>query len=485
MANPEPTRRRTRSTLGRRLTLTLAGSLLFIAALAVVATLAIQSINRNLTGALTQYDRLRLYFDLGVDITRARTLAALGSEQRDQALLRTQAAVIRLRDSEARPPESEKLLETLLEAERRLSRADDTTPAITIVSRLDVALNQISRKIRSTTDAINRIEQNRQRQSETGMLVVIGGASLAVIAVALLGVLLYRRIMKPLHQLQQGVERVRGGALDYRLVPTGDRELADLADRFNDMTRELETLYHDLETKVRTQSRQLAQSERLASVGHLAAGVAHEINNPLGIIVGEIELAQHQNQGDPRLLELVMEQAMRCKRMTQRLLSLASIKAGQRRDVDVVAFAERQVQRASKLPQAEGLTIRVDAKQVAGDLTMHTDPDLAGQVVSNLLSNACEASTPGNDIILIVSTDQQHVHLTVRDQGCGMTQEQLRNIFEPFYTSKRGVASGGHGLGLSISHAIVETLGGQITATSDGPGQGSRFTLSLPLRYTL
>lgn len=468
-------------TLARRLALTLAALLLLVAALAVASTFALRSIDRTLNDALRQYDHLRLYFDIGVDITRARTLVSLGSRYRRQAQLRTQAAVIRIQNSSDPPADGDAIIATLLEAEEMLEALERNGNLYPIMAKLDTAVNQISQQIQNTTESIAVIEAARQRQAQRGLLIVVIGAVLAVAAVAILGFLLYRKIMDPLRQLQRGVERVRGGALDHRLEPTGDRELVELAQRFNDMTAELESFYHDLEEKVRTQSQQLAQSERLASVGHLAAGVAHEINNPLGIIVGEVELAKHRaGASDQELLERIMEQAMRCKRMTRRLLSLATVKSGLHEEVAVLDFVAMQIERAQTLPQAEGKRLSLDAERIVKSTSVNTDPDLAGQVLSNLLSNACEASSEGDSIVVEVRESATEVSMAVVDEGRGLSEAERAKVFEPFYTSKRGVASGGSGLGLAISYAIVETLQGRLSVTSDGPGKGCRFELSLP-----
>lgn len=519
---------RRRGSLARRLTLTSLAILAVLALFAAAAELAVRSINRDLGDALAQYAHLRLYYDVGVEVTRARVLAQQGDVSRDAALLRVQAALLRLREvairtnNSAQEADAQRQLADRLEAAQQLlltppapgsapgSGSESDRPIVQspdhqisgtsggVVAKLDGALNVIAGLTQQTTAAIDRIEAKRRAESSIAAVVLIVAALLAAAAAAGLGVLQHRRIMRPLRELERGVEQVRSGDLAHRLTPAGDRELADLAGRFNDMTAELEALYRDLDQKVRTQSRQLARSERLASVGHLAAGVAHEINNPLGIIVAEVELAQRRltqhmhdsgaaqaaaDASELAMLDEILEQAMRCKRMTQRLLSLASVEAGVRRRVSARQLAVDAAELARSLPQARDKRVILTRPEAAVELS--TDSALVGQVLLNLLTNALEATPAGTGRVQFsVRAEPGRVCFEVKDNGRGLDEAELTKVFEPFYTSKRGAAAGGSGLGLSISHAIVESLGGMLTAASQGPGCGSTFTLLLPADRT-
>ncbi len=306
--------------------------------------------------------------------------------------------------------------------------------------------------------------------------------------------------MGPLGRIGAGVRAFAGGDFDRRIAPGGDREFAALAADFNRMADDLGRLYADLEQRVRDQSRELVRSERLASVGYLAAGVAHEINNPLGIIAGYAERAARQLERDPadtaatrRALAVVADEAFRCKAITDRLLSLARPGSDDRAVVPLDRIARDVVATVGGLGTfgTRRLTVDVDAAAAADDAAAETDLTVsvrAGeihQVVLNLVVNALEAvPADGGRVRVAVARVAGGVELRVTDDGRGMTAAVLDRVFEPFYTDKRGTAPtplrGGTGLGLSIAHAIVADHGGRLTAASDGPGKGSVFTITLP-----
>ena len=150
-------------------------------------------------------------------------------------------------------------------------------------------------------------------------------------------------------------------------------------------------------------------------------------------------------------------------------------------DVDIVAHNFEELARS--LPQARDKRVILTRPEAAVELS--TDSALVGQVLLNLLTNALEATPAGTGRVQFsVRAEPGRVCFEVKDNGRGLDEAELTKVFEPFYTSKRGAAAGGSGLGLSISHAIVESLGGMLTAASQGPGCGSTFTLLLPADRT-
>jgi len=303
------------------------------------------------------------------------------------------------------------------------------------------------------------------------------------------------------------------------------------------MAAELDDLYHKLEAKVAAKSKELVRSERLASVGYLAAGVAHEINNPLGIIVGYaecmmMELKERQAAAakagygeaaaDPvaediaRTLQIICDEAFRCKTITHKLLSLAKPGEDSRRHVDLGDVAAGVVSVLGGVRPFRDRRLSVRAESASrDDLVVNAVEAEMKQVVMNLAINALEAIAPEpspdgldwtsgsnaavqGEVRIHVARRDGSVELTVSDTGRGMTAQTLERVFEPFFTEKRGsgtdigallppaaAAEGlerrhGTGLGLSIAHAIVEAHGGRITAHSDGLGKGSIFTVRLP-----
>ena len=299
----------------------------------------------------------------------------------------------------------------------------------------------------------------------------------------------YRSVMAPLQRLRQGVRSLAAGEFDRRVKPGGSREFAELADEFNRMASELASFYRQLEEKVRETSRELVRSERLASVGFLAAGVAHEINNPLNVISGYAELTLKRLRaldGDPaaddaaKSLQIIRDEAFRCKETTEKLLSLARGGNDAREPVSLAGVAKDVVL------MTRGLKNYRDRKV---DLALGEDDPLRvvananemKQVLLNLTINALQAVPAGTGAVVIEGRRQGGwVEVSVADNGRGIPPESLKHVFEPFYTDKRGAGEPGTGLGLSITHAIVEGHGGRITAESPGAGRGSRFTVRLP-----
>ncbi len=231
-----------------------------------------------------------------------------------------------------------------------------------------------------------------------------------------------------------------------------------------------------LDSQVRAKSAELAQAERLASVGFLAAGVAHELNNPLAIIAGEAELGLRRAQGqEQHALQVIRGEAFRGKAITTKLLSLARSDAVEAQPLSLADAARDVVELTARMARFKDRAVSVtvaDTVPVLGDRTLVT------QVLVNLVVNALEATPVAGRVSVTVTGPR----VAVTDTGRGMAGDEIARAFEPFYTSKRGPSSAaeGHGLGLSISHALVQRMGGTLTAHSDGRDRGCRFTLTLP-----
>lgn len=255
------------------------------------------------------------------------------------------------------------------------------------------------------------------------------------------------------------------------------------------MTAELESLYNDLEERVAAKSKELAVSERRASVGYLAAGVAHEVNNPLGIISGYAEslLRQIRSQSTRSSdlsaivsgLGIIRDEAFRCKHITQGLLDLSHLGEEHRVPVSIRQVMDDVVQLAHASPAGRDREITVQTDGHNDPLhVLGSSPELK-QVALNLTINALQSVSQGTGCVVLDATRcNGWIELCVRDNGNGMDQNTIDQVFEPFYTQGKGRQ--GVGLGLSISQAIAEQHGGAIIAASDGPGCGSVFTFRLP-----
>jgi signal transduction histidine kinase len=223
---------------------------------------------------------------------------------------------------------------------------------------------------------------------------------------------------------------------------------------------------------LRTHQEQLVQHEKLASIGRLAAGVAHEINNPLGVILGYVRLLQRKAEGsladDLKVLE---EEAVRCQEIVEGLLDLA--RPG-RVAVERVALREVCDEVVARLQEASrlgGVEVRVE-----GEASACAHPQRVRQVLFNLVKNAAEAAGTGGRVeVRIEPSADGGASVAVADSGPGVKPEDRPRLFEPFFTTKNS----GTGLGLAVSQAIAHAHNGRIEADT-GPLGGARFTLHLP-----
>ena len=263
-----------------------------------------------------------------------------------------------------------------------------------------------------------------------------------------------------------------------------------LAEAFNDMTARLSVTYADLERQVQERSRQLVRSERLAGVGFLAAGVAHEINNPLASIAFCSEalenrlgplLDDRRRQPTPRsshnYLRMIQEEAFRCKSITEKLLDFSRCGDIQRERTDLAGLIQGVVEMIRHMGKYRGKQIVFQPREA---VLAHVDAQEIKQVVLNLVVNALDCMEPAGTLRIDLRHAEGMAEMVFHDDGCGMPPEVLENIFEPFFTRRR--VGKGTGLGLSITHRIVSQHHGEITATSPGEGQGSTFTVRLPIR---
>lgn len=231
---------------------------------------------------------------------------------------------------------------------------------------------------------------------------------------------------------------------------------------------------------------QLIQSQRVMALGELSTGIAHEINNPLNIILQEAELMRYNLAGTPdretldevrSSIDVIYAQVSRCSDITHRLLDLAR----KRKPVSQAADINRLVEDMLELVEREAKpkNIRIIRRLDRRLPRVMSDPPLLRQVVLNLLINAAQAV--GSDGAITVSTYPQGnaVCAEIRDTGPGVAPEHMDRLFNPFFTTK--APGEGTGLGLSVSLRIMNELGGDISVESR-PGQGAAFTLRIPIQ---
>jgi two-component system, NtrC family, sensor kinase len=293
------------------------------------------------------------------------------------------------------------------------------------------------------------------------VILLVGSTALAA------GLSLYigRAVSRPLQKLEAGAIRLAQGDLSTRIdLPSRD-EFGRLAAQIDRMAAALGE-----------QQEQLIQSEKLAGIGRLAAGVAHEINNPLGVILGYARVLQRRvDERAGEDLRVIEEEALRCRDIVEGLLDLARPERTGSDNVELRATCNEIVERLREARQLSEQQVRVEGEgRVVGNAAR------LRQALTNLVKNAMDAvGTSGGILVRIESgTDSDGVvRVRVRDTGPGLSEEDQQRLFEPFYTTKPG----GTGLGLAVSRAIARAHGGDIQARNCERG-GAEFVLRLPRR---
>jgi signal transduction histidine kinase len=241
---------------------------------------------------------------------------------------------------------------------------------------------------------------------------------------------------------------------------------------------ELQESHRSLETTKEA----LVKSEKLAGIGQLAAGIAHEVNNPLGILLLHANLLLEDCADDKAVTEdvkLIVNQANRCKKIISGLLNFARQGRVVRQPTDVTDLVDEVLR---TIPVEDGISIEV--VDHLDDAVAELDADQIVQVLTNLLTNAQHAMPEGGAILVTLDGTEESVIVSVKDEGTGIAEEHLDMLFSPFFTTKQ--VGKGTGLGPAVTHGIVKMHRGQITVESNpdpaaGP-TGTTFTIALP-RY--
>jgi two-component system NtrC family sensor kinase len=335
-------------------------------------------------------------------------------------------------------------------------------------------------------------------------VLTITAFSLGFVLVASLsvGLFIHRLVYLPLHDMESGARQISSGNLEQPIPVRSGDEFGELADSFNAMTAalrnsraELREWARTLEQKVESRTEQLriaqseaARGEKLASVGLLAAGIAHELNNPLtGVLTFSILLREKMADGsqDAEDIDLVIRETRRCANIIRRLLDFARDKPPEKKFADLNQVIEDTVRLLEGPVHLRDIAVTLDLDRALPPIWI--DPNQIKQVVMNLIVNAQHAIDGAGSITVRTRQPAQPdtpqlgvvpmVEFSVTDTGCGIPEENFRRIFDPFFTTKLGV---GTGLGLSVSHGIIEAHGGTIEVESK-VGQGSTFRVHLPL----
>lgn len=347
-----------------------------------------------------------------------------------------------------------------------------------------------ARNIQSFTESLSKKERADIAEVSKRSIWLLLYAILAIIIMGtIVNAKLTRSIAAPIRTLEKITKRVAAGDFSEHIEVKGKDELASLEASFNQMEDRLKDAMASLEhaiKKLHEKQEELVEAEKLASLGRIAAGVAHEINNPLAIInekAGLMEDILKSSKDSPnkeRFLNLIsgiLNSINRCRAITHSLLGFArrievSIKPLNLNEVakEVKGFLEKEISR-------KNIKMSLNLNEEIPEIK--SDKGQIEQVLLNIIKNAIDVV---NEYGLVeVSTgvkDEGRVYISVRDNGPGMPKDKLKQIFEPFFTTKeRGK---GTGLGLFVSYGIMKGLGGNIHVESEA-GKGSAFTIELPV----
>ncbi|HUJ94171.1 MAG TPA: ATP-binding protein [Terriglobales bacterium] len=319
----------------------------------------------------------------------------------------------------------------------------------------------------------------------------------------LIWLFVWRVVGRPIHALTKGTELLSAGGLGFQIKVDSQDEVGDLARSFNNMSLQLRDANDEilawtktLEERVDQKSRELKNAhehalhiEKMASIGKMAAVVAHEINNPLsGILtyakllhkwIDRGEMSREKHEEALQCLDLIAGESRRCGDLVKNLLTFSRTAPMNIEATDLNAVVERSVRLAQHQMELNGIQLHLDLPSNLPRVAC--DPAQIEQVLIALVMNALDAMPRGGNLWLQTREHkaQSEIEIQVRDDGTGIPPEILPQIFEPFLTTKD--SAHGVGLGLAISHGIIERHNGRIQVQSES-GKGTTFTITLPLQ---
>lgn len=446
---------------------------------------------RQLEDKIVAGERIGEFFGLALEVRRFEKNYFLYHQEADLTENRAYLAQARALLQGQRP------LFEALDAPARIARLEEALKQYAALineyagshgnALLESRIRQAGKEIVTTAEDLSRAERQalavlleRHRQLLIGAVVVVA------LLVLVIGQLLSRRVSRPLKQMEDSMEAIAAGRLGKLEMASGDREIVSLTQAFNHVLQELEL-----------RQGQLLRSEKLAALGTLLSGVAHELNNPLSNISSSCEILAEEVAGHDlplkkELLGQIDEETWRARRIVRSLLDYVRDRDFRRESVPLARLVEDTL----RLVKGQ-IPARVAIERgVPDDLAVGGDRQRLQQVLFNLVRNALEAVAGAGDIRIAARRTEASapwpeqalvfgkpaaqgttVEIEIRDNGHGIAAESLPRIFDPFYTTKE--VGKGMGLGLFIVFEIVEEHGGQI-AVESAPGKGTAFLIRLP-----
>lgn len=332
--------------------------------------------------------------------------------------------------------------------------------------------HEADQKVLGVLDITMSLEEV-ERQMGANQIKMVTFALSSIISISfILWFFVQKLVGKPVSQFVKATNIVAEGDLDYKIRVDKHDELGHLAKSFNEMTRKLAEV-----------QRQLYQSDKLASLGQLAAGVAHEINNPLtGVLTYSSFLLKRaeQNGETKEDLEVIVRETKRCREIVKGLLDFARQAPAKKTIIDINEVINRALNIVDNQLSLYNISVQKNLKSKLP--TIKADVNQMQQVFINLLVNASDAiSEQGGEIIITTNIEEingeKYIKITITDTGSGVPRENITKIFEPFYTTK---GQKGTGLGLAVAWGIIDKHGGTIDVDSE-IGKGTTFNIILPI----
>ncbi|MGQ9508383.1 MAG: sensor histidine kinase [Thermodesulfobacteriota bacterium] len=343
-------------------------------------------------------------------------------------------------------------------------------------------------------DTTISLESFEKEKAQIYNRMIVSGVISVIILTLCLSLLLTRFVNQPIHKLLTATKQAAQGNLDQSVNIRAQDELGELSNSFNHMIAELKRSRdaikewtQTLEQRVEERTRELQQVQdqliragKMAALGELAAGVAHEINNPLtGVLTFSSLMLKKVDENHPwkKDLENIVQQTTRCRNIVRGLLDFARQRKPDKREWDVHALIERTINLVENQARFQDIKIKREFK--ADMPKLNVDADQIQQVFMNILINAADAmGENGGTLTIRTNSYEQTAEISFTDTGCGMSKEHLSKLFTPFFTTKE--TGKGTGLGLAISYGIIQNHGGEIEVESE-LGKGSTFRIKLPV----
>jgi two-component system NtrC family sensor kinase len=351
------------------------------------------------------------------------------------------------------------------------------------------ALNVLG--VLDTTISLEGFEQER---AQIYNRMIISGVISVVILSFMLSLLLTRFVNRPIDKLLAATKTAAHGNLDQAVSIRSHDELGELSESFNNMISELkrsrdaieewtQTLEHRVQERTQELQRiqdQLVRAGKMVALGELAAGVAHEINNPLtGVLTFSSLMLKKVDENHPwkKDLENIVQQTTRCRNIVRGLLDFARQRKPDKKEWDIHNLINQTVTLVEN--QARFQNIKIDKQFKANMPLLFIDADQIQQVFMNIIINAADAMAGDGGILTIKTNIKDGIaEISFSDTGCGMSKEILSKLFAPFFTTKE--TGKGTGLGLAISYGIIQSHNGDIDVESE-LGKGSTFRIKLPI----